>query len=43
MSRGVQGVPAMVFNQKYLVTGAQGVENYTAILQDIVAESANSD
>ena len=38
VSRGIQGVPAMVFNQKYLVTGAQGVDNYVAILKDIAAE-----
>ncbi len=38
--QGVQGVPAMVFDQRHLVTGAQGEENYARILihlQDIRA------
>lgn len=30
--QGIRGVPAVVFDQKHLVTGAQGVENYTNIL-----------
>lgn len=38
--RGVTGVPAMVFKQKYLVTGAQGVENYAQILTQIEAEDS---
>lgn len=36
--RGIQGVPAMIFNQKYLVTGAQGIENFTAILRQLAEE-----
>lgn len=36
--RGIQGVPAMIFNQKYLVTGAQGVENFTSILRQLSEE-----
>lgn len=32
ISRGVQGVPAMVFDQRHLLTGAQGEENYARIL-----------
>ncbi|QFT71461.1 DsbA family oxidoreductase [Ruegeria sp. THAF33] len=32
ISRGVQGVPAMVFDKRHLVTGAQGEENYARIL-----------
>ncbi|NOE20230.1 DsbA family oxidoreductase [Ruegeria atlantica] len=32
ISRGVQGVPAMVFDKRHLVTGAQGEENYACIL-----------
>lgn len=31
----ITGVPAMVFDQKYLVTGAQGVDNYTSILSQL--------
>jgi predicted DsbA family dithiol-disulfide isomerase len=30
--QGIQGVPAMIFNDRHLVTGAQGVENYRRIL-----------
>ncbi|MEL6420052.1 MAG: DsbA family oxidoreductase [Pseudomonadota bacterium] len=39
-SRGISGVPSMVFNSKYLVTGAQGVENYTQILRQAASEAA---
>ncbi len=31
-SQGIQGVPAVIFDQKHLVSGAQGVENFTSIL-----------
>ena len=34
-SKGISGVPAMIFDQKYLVTGAQGIENYVQILQQV--------
>ncbi len=34
-SRGIQGVPAMVFNGRHLVTGAQGEANYARILQQL--------
>lgn len=33
--RGIQGVPAMVFRQRHLVTGAQGEDNYARILQHL--------
>lgn len=33
--QGISGVPAVVFNRKHLVTGAQGVENYTSILSQL--------
>jgi len=33
ISNGIGGVPAMIFDQNQLVTGAQGVTNYTAILR----------
>tara|TARA_R110002074_G_scaffold1719_3_gene10042 strand:+ start:511 stop:1164 length:654 start_codon:yes stop_codon:yes gene_type:complete len=32
VQQGIQGVPAVVFNRRHLVTGAQGVDNYTRIL-----------
>ena len=38
--RGVGGVPAMIFNEQHLVTGAQGIENYTHILRHLKANQA---
>ena len=37
---GVQGVPAMVFQRRHLVTGAQGVDRYAAILRHLVGRDA---
>eukprot|EP00919_Chromeraceae_sp_WS-2016_P047250 GHVR01112007.1.p2 GENE.GHVR01112007.1~~GHVR01112007.1.p2 ORF type:complete len:236 (-),score=33.70 GHVR01112007.1:392-1099(-) len=34
-SQGIQGVPAVIFEQKHLVSGAQGVENFTSILDQL--------
>jgi predicted DsbA family dithiol-disulfide isomerase len=34
-SRGVTGVPAMIFNHQHLVTGAQGEETFTNILNQL--------
>ena len=34
-SRGVTGVPAMIFNRQHLVTGAQGEENYAHVLNQL--------
>lgn len=39
-SRGISGVPSMVFAGKYLVTGAQGVETYSNLLQRCLTEAA---
>lgn len=36
--QGISGVPAIVFDRKHLVTGAQGVENYTSILSQLAAQ-----
>ncbi|WP_299029234.1 DsbA family oxidoreductase [uncultured Sulfitobacter sp.] len=36
--RGISGVPAMVFEGKYLLTGAQGAQNYAQMLQKVLAE-----
>ncbi len=36
-SQGITGVPAMIFDRKFLITGAQGVENFTGIVQRIAA------
>lgn len=35
VSRGIQGVPAMVFDRRHLVTGAQGIENYARVLHAV--------
>lgn len=35
VEKGISGVPAIIFNDRHLVTGAQGVENYTRILQQL--------
>ncbi|GJL87824.1 MAG: DSBA oxidoreductase [Minwuia thermotolerans] len=32
VQQGIRGVPSVVLDRKHLVTGAQGVENYTTIL-----------
>ena len=34
-TQGIRGVPAVIFNQRHLVSGAQGVENYTRILKQL--------
>lgn len=41
-SQGISGVPAMIFKSKYLVTGAQGAENYAGIFKQL-AEMADAD
>lgn len=33
--QGIQSVPSVIFNQKHLVSGAQGVENFKNILQHL--------
>ena len=33
--QGIQSVPAIVFNERHLVSGAQGVENYVSILEQL--------
>lgn len=33
--QGIQSVPAVIFNRRHLVAGAQGVENYSNILQQL--------
>ncbi len=35
LGRGIQGVPAVVFNHRHLVSGAQGVESFTRILEQL--------
>lgn len=33
--QGIQSVPAIIFNERYLVSGAQGVDNYVGILEQL--------
>ncbi|MEP3334256.1 DsbA family oxidoreductase [Sedimentitalea sp.] len=40
VQQGIQGVPALVLDRKYLVTGAQGVDNYTNILHELEQKKA---
>lgn len=37
---GISGVPSMIFNEKYLVTGAQGPQNYAQMLRKAAADAA---
>lgn len=37
VNQGISGVPAVVFNRKHLVTGAQGVDNFTNILKQLTS------
>lgn len=39
VQQGIRGVPAMIFNRRQLVTGAQGVDNYTRILEQLAEVS----
>ncbi|MFC4216717.1 DsbA family protein [Pseudophaeobacter arcticus] len=34
-SQDINGVPAVIFDQKHLVSGAQGIENFTHILKQL--------
>lgn len=38
-SQGIQAVPAMIFNERYLLSGAQGVERYSKIVRQIGSET----
>lgn len=35
MQKGISGVPAVIFDRQHLVSGAQGVENFTRILDKL--------
>lgn len=39
-SRGVSGVPTMIFDRRHAVSGAQGEDNYARILQHLSQEAA---
>ncbi|WP_222565296.1 DsbA family oxidoreductase [Novilysobacter antarcticus] len=36
-SQGIRGVPAVIFNQRHLVSGAQGVDTFVDILRQLAA------
>lgn len=38
VDQGITGVPAMVFSDKYLVTGAQGVDNYVSVIKQVLEQ-----
>lgn len=38
VQQGISGVPAVVFERQHLVTGAQGVENYSQIVKQLTDE-----
>ena len=40
LARGIQGVPAVIFEERFLLSGAQGVENYVAALRQITDQRA---
>jgi predicted DsbA family dithiol-disulfide isomerase len=40
LDSGIQGVPAVIFNRRHLVTGAQGVENYSSILAQLADDNS---
>ncbi len=39
-ANGISGVPSMVFDGKYLLTGAQGADTYAQLLQKVAVEAA---
>ena len=43
VDQGIRGVPAVVFNRQHLVTGAQGVENFSGILDQLIELQKNAD
>jgi predicted DsbA family dithiol-disulfide isomerase len=38
---GIQSVPAIIFNRRYLVSGGQPVETFEQAIQQILAEAEN--
>lgn len=40
IDNGIQGVPAMIFQKRHMVVGAQGIENYTKILNHLASHEA---
>jgi len=42
LQQGISGVPAIIFDNKHLVTGAQGTENYARILRQLTNVKADA-
>ena len=40
VEQGIRGVPAVIFNHRHWVSGAQGVENFTTILNQLAQTKA---
>ncbi|MEM1140020.1 MAG: DsbA family oxidoreductase [Pseudomonadota bacterium] len=41
-ARGIEGVPAVIFNKRHLASGARGTENFVTILRQLAAEGGTS-
>ncbi|MGF6486188.1 putative DsbA family dithiol-disulfide isomerase [Paraburkholderia sp. JPY419] len=35
---GIQSVPSIIFNRRYLVTGGQPVEQFVQVIEEILAK-----
>ncbi len=42
-SKGIRGVPAVVLNEKYLLSGAQGEENFRRSIKQVLEETSTRD
>lgn len=40
---GIQSVPAIIFNRRYLVSGGQPVETFVEVIEQILAEAKNGE
>ncbi len=40
MSRGINSVPAIIFNERYLVSGAQPVDTFEQVIRQVAAQGA---
>lgn len=40
---GIQSVPAIIFNRRYLVSGGQPVETFVEVIEQILAEAKNAE
>ena len=42
-SSGINGVPAMIFNQRILVSGAQGIDSYRSLISKLMLDAGETD